>query len=625
MEENQNWPFIFTGVASITFATLISYGLFIRARHRQNLELIASSFPNVVNFSLNFMENGTLKFRTLFETNIESLARNPVLAQILSDSRDCCTEERAFFGEPRQKKSLFSRSRCCRRLRVKIWGPQIEWKKASEHLHMAILNELSSRYSQGHFGHGIIGLKIPSTVQPKHTQLDVVSETFCFGLTCEQNKDVRAKKVRVMIVAKDFLRHQVSNSAPEPKLERPGHWVRWRTLLEMRQIMEEEERLRAQGIRRVSRVWEVTLSFMVPRLRATSLLSWQKENVMTNLDSLSKQLRMSSDLMSSCTGQGPRSRQRRPVGDGKKMHGHVESRASTGDADISVEAGEVGSRMSEKRGSSSVGSYTQAPPISKPPWANAPPTSVALPISTTESQNQVMPVPAQPSESPSAVSVPQSAPAAVVVPVADAVQSASEAVSPAADVAPVEDSQTKEQSSQLTKEVKNESTAPQVVQTSSDPDKQTLGEPKDLEACKSGESTEATEPSSARDIMRVETMSPPANEEVEEVPPTNPEAPTQEQQPATQETEPLAVKEKENQTQETSATSQQSQESLPVEGRRLSAADYDAAVEIESVEEEEKEKEDDKSKSLKQGPNSAEISCEPAAGNPSAVAPGVVH
>lgn len=329
MEENQNWPFIFTGVASITFATLISYGLFIRARHRQNLELIASSFPNVVNFSLNFMENGTLKFRTLFETNIDTLARNPVLAGILSDCRDCCTEERAFFSEPRPKKSWFTKSRCCRRLRIKIWGPQIEWKKASEHLHMAILNELSSRYSQGHFGHGIIGLKIPSTPQPKHTQLDVVSETFCFGLTCEQNKDVRAKKVRVMIVAKDFLRHQVSNSCPEPKLERPGHWVRWRTLLEMKQIMEEEERLRAQGVRRVARVWEVTLSFMVPRLRTTSMLTWQKEGVMTNLEALSKQLRTSSDLISNCTGQGPRGRQRRPLSDSKKYQtSHAELRTS---------------------------------------------------------------------------------------------------------------------------------------------------------------------------------------------------------------------------------------------------------------------------------------------------------
>lgn len=307
MEENQNWPFIFTGCFGIAFATLVSYVLYLRARHHQNLELIASSFPSVVNFSLNFMENGTLKFRTLFETNVETLARNPVLAQILADSRDCCTEDRAFFSEPRQKSSFFSSCRCCRRLRVKIWGPQIEWKKASEHLHMAILNELSSRYSQGHFGHGIIGLKIPATVQPKHTQLDVVSETFCFGLTCEQNKDIRAKKVRVMIAAKDFLRHQVSSSAPEPKLERPGHWVRWRTLLEMKQIMEEEERLRTQGIRRVSRVWEVTLSFMVPRLRAASRLMFEKEGVMSSLDGLSKQLRSSSDQIFGCTGgHGPR-------------------------------------------------------------------------------------------------------------------------------------------------------------------------------------------------------------------------------------------------------------------------------------------------------------------------------
>jgi hypothetical protein len=566
MEENQTWPFIFTGVASLTFATLSSDGLFIRARHRQNLELIASSFPNVVNFSLNFMENGTLKFRTLFETNIDMLARNPVLAQILSDSRDCCTEERAFFSEPRQKKSLFSRSRCCRRLRVKIWGPQIEWKKASEHLHMAILNELSSRYSQGHFGHGIIGLKIPSTVQPKHTQLDVVSETFCFGLTCEQNKDVRAKKVRVMIVAKDFLRHQVSNSAPEPKLERPGHWVRWRTLLEMKQIMEEEERLRAQGIRRVSRVWEVTLSFMVPRLRTTSMLTWQKESVMTNLDALSKQLRMSSDMMSSCTGQGPRGRQRRPVADTKKFQTspNAESRAARASGfeaveDVVKDSGETGTSASEsKKG------LWKNDPLSQ----SQPAPSVAVTVNSQE-ESQETAAKSSPVAAVHPVSVQESeAAVAPVTEVAQSVaQSAAEIVSPATEATPVESSLPKEQvtpekdkkpAPQVTPE-EDKKPAPELVQSSSEPEaKQPEPQRQEASACTALESPEATEPVSAEGA-------------------SNTEASKQEQQ--------ADANEKKSQENEKQTEQEAPQESKPdgANGRRASSADYDEGVEVESL------------------------------------------
>jgi len=71
-------------------------------------------------------------------------------------------------------------------------------------------------------------------------------------------------KIRVMIAAKDFLKYQVDENVPPPEFERRGHWVRWETLLQMKRHMEREEEAAAMNKKLCRKVWEVSLSFIVP-------------------------------------------------------------------------------------------------------------------------------------------------------------------------------------------------------------------------------------------------------------------------------------------------------------------------------------------------------------------------
>lgn len=286
-----NWPFIFSGVFGVSVATLITWVLYIRERQRRNLELIASCFPNIVNFSFNFMEDNTLKFRTLFETTIDEVAQSPELGRILQLAAEHCSEDDAFFSEPEMSadNSLF------KKLERRFWA-SLEWGKASEHLHLAILNALSARYSDGHFGHALLGLTDPATGRPKHPGIGIVTESFCFGLTCEKNRDVRARKIRVMIAAKDFLKHQVDKSVPRPQFERPGHWVRWETMLQMKRHMELEEEAAAKAERITRKVWEVSLSFIVPTERVEDVAS--EVSLMSHIEVLRNQVQTLQDQLS---------------------------------------------------------------------------------------------------------------------------------------------------------------------------------------------------------------------------------------------------------------------------------------------------------------------------------------
>lgn len=259
MDISDNWPYLFSGMLGVTVATLITWGIYVRERHRKNVELIASSFPNVINFSYNFMEDGILRFRTLFETTVDEIAQSPELERMMQIAADSCAVDDAFFSEPEPEPDT-----CYNRLKRRIW-PTVEWKQVLELLHLGILNTLSARYSEGHFGHALIGLTVPGTGARKHKNMTIVTENFCFGLTCEKNEAVRARKIRVMIAAKDFLKHQVNENEDPPEFERRGHWVRWETMCQMKRHMEREEAAAAMNQQICRKVWEVSLSFIVPR------------------------------------------------------------------------------------------------------------------------------------------------------------------------------------------------------------------------------------------------------------------------------------------------------------------------------------------------------------------------
>jgi hypothetical protein len=260
-----DWPYLFSGVTGFVVLTIMTWLSYVRGQHQRNLELIASCFPNIINFSYNFMEDGTLRFRTLFETNMHEICQSPELVRIMQMAADNCTEEDAFFSDradPAEKEKKLSLSG---RIWERIW-PELSWDRASEHLHQGILNALSMWYSEGHFGHALLGIVDPDTGKPKHQNICTVTETFCFGLTCEKNPDVRVQKIRVMIAAKDFLKHQVDHNGPPPQFERPGHWVRWETMCTMKRHLERQEEAAAKNEPMVRKIWELSLSFIMPKL-----------------------------------------------------------------------------------------------------------------------------------------------------------------------------------------------------------------------------------------------------------------------------------------------------------------------------------------------------------------------
>lgn len=304
----QEWPYLFSGIVGVTVVTLTTWLFYIRDQHHRNIELIASSFPNIINFSFNFMEDGTLKFRTLFETTIEDIAQSPELERIMQIAANNCTEEDAFFAQKEgvqdTSKTLFGR------LQQKVW-PELNWTQASQHIHTGILNALSMWYSEGHFGHALLGIIDPHTGRPKHQNICTVTETFCFGLTCEKNPDVRVQKIRVMIAAKDFLQYQVDKNAPPPQFERPGHWVRWETMCQMKRHLERQEEAAAQNKTVSRKVWELNLSFIMPKMSRQAVeeemqMASHFENLNEDVKILCEQIQSSDALLKLRPSMGPR-------------------------------------------------------------------------------------------------------------------------------------------------------------------------------------------------------------------------------------------------------------------------------------------------------------------------------
>jgi hypothetical protein len=232
------------------------------------------------------MEDGVLRFRTLFETTIDEIAQSPELERIMQVAADNCAVDDAFFSDPEPEPDTW-----CSRLKRRFW-PAVEWRQALELLHLGILNTLSARYSEGHFGHALLGMTTPSG-ERKHKNMSIVTECFCFGLTCEKNEAVRARKIRVMIAAKDFLKHQVDEKAPKPEFERRGHWVRWETMLQMKRHMESEEAAAAMNKPVCRKIWELSLSFLIPRASDSD----DKVDFVDQLGSLCQQLQGFEDSL----------------------------------------------------------------------------------------------------------------------------------------------------------------------------------------------------------------------------------------------------------------------------------------------------------------------------------------
>lgn len=176
-------------------------------------------FLHRINFSLNYIEGGTLRFRTLQESDVrEILLNNTYAVKLLMRAVGRTTLDQPLVELPERDAWIMLNS---------------------------VLNELSEQFAQGFLARSM--------------GLPVCAEQYVFAITCEKDPDVRVNKVRVMIIAESLLDRieqmgQVAahrepaaeTSGPPPlqqlKFERPHHRVRLDTLRKMAEFRRDKSR-----------------------------------------------------------------------------------------------------------------------------------------------------------------------------------------------------------------------------------------------------------------------------------------------------------------------------------------------------------------------------------------------
>lgn len=160
-------------------------------------------FLHRVNFSLNYVENGVLRIRTLQEAGIDDILLN----------------------NRHGKERLLRVARQARLDQPFLMLPgEDHWLVLN-----SVLNELSEQFAAG--------------VLARSMGLPAKTATYVFGITCERDKDVRINKIRVMIVERSLLER--IDEQTQFEFERPWHHVRLKTLKRMRRLYDEDKRCNA--------------------------------------------------------------------------------------------------------------------------------------------------------------------------------------------------------------------------------------------------------------------------------------------------------------------------------------------------------------------------------------------
>ena len=185
-----NWGKLLGG---LTF--LIFIPAYLRARYLWRKR----RFLTRINFSINFLDGNTLKFRTIREINLVDAMLNNVHAV------------RVITKAPRAGSS----------------GAFLLFKDKEEAWTIlnTLLNDLSAAFAEGIVARGM-GL-------PTH------SDWFDIGITCEQHPDLKTTKFRVMIIARKLL--EKIETCDGVLFEQPQHHLRLATLKEMWQIVQDEK------------------------------------------------------------------------------------------------------------------------------------------------------------------------------------------------------------------------------------------------------------------------------------------------------------------------------------------------------------------------------------------------
>jgi len=180
---HENWLKMATG------ALLMGVGWFFGRRRARN-DWKNKEFLHRLNVSLNVIQPGQpLRIRTLIEKPCSEVFLNAVAVDAVTRAARRTTEQMPLLPLPKED----------------YW-----------HYLNAVLNEVSEQFAQGQVR--------------REMGLPVTCRHYVMALTCECAGEMRTRKIRAMLVAKEIL---LKLGDKPPAFEHPTHLTRWETLKTM--------------------------------------------------------------------------------------------------------------------------------------------------------------------------------------------------------------------------------------------------------------------------------------------------------------------------------------------------------------------------------------------------------
>ncbi len=188
MEEilKQIWVHLQDNAVKIIVGLLVAAAAWWYGRYRARSEWNRREFFHRINISLNWIDQGSLRFRTLAEQTCEDVFLNVVAADRVRAAAEKTTPENPNLPLPKEEYWYFLNG---------------------------VLNTLSEKFAEG--------------LIRQEMGLPTQSVRYLVCLTCEAAGDLRTRKVRALVV-----RQQLLENLPEevPAFEHPRHATRWQTL-----------------------------------------------------------------------------------------------------------------------------------------------------------------------------------------------------------------------------------------------------------------------------------------------------------------------------------------------------------------------------------------------------------
>ena len=189
----------------MTGLVLMAVGWYF-GRRRASADWKKQEFLDRLNLSLNSIDDGTLKIRTLSEKRCEEVFLNSAAADTIQKLARKTTAADPILPIPNDENWFYLNS---------------------------VLNDLSEQFADGLLKRDMGGI--------------TKTATYLIALTCESAGEIKTRKIRAMVIQKSLL---LSLPTETPKLESPSHFTRWTTLTF----------LAAEYLRNPSRFLEVELS-----------------------------------------------------------------------------------------------------------------------------------------------------------------------------------------------------------------------------------------------------------------------------------------------------------------------------------------------------------------------------